>query len=150
MNDITPNVGKPQVFSGPRALFKIGANPVGYAGNVSGEETIDYEAVDVLDLLEVKEHVPVAYRASLNAAVFRVIGQSLKKLGIFPRIQDIITSEAMSATIEDAKPVSGGRKAMAYFTGVRASGHSWDTGARGLTSDNVNFVAIRVEDESER
>lgn len=104
----------------------------------------------MLDLLEVKEHVPVAYRASLNAAVFRIIGQSLKKLGIFPKLDDIITSECLTAAIEDAHPVSGGRSAMAFFTGVRASGHTWDTGARGMTSDNVTFVAIRVEDESER
>jgi len=40
-SDIAPNVNKPQVFSGPRALFKIGSSPVGYAGNVSGEETIN-------------------------------------------------------------------------------------------------------------
>jgi hypothetical protein len=131
-------------------LFKVADTPVAYAGNVSGEETIDYEPVDVLDLLEVKEHVPVAYRASLNAQVFRVIGQSLKALGIFPRIQDVITSSALTSTIEDARPVEGGRRAMAFFTGVRAAGHTWDTTARGLTSDNVNFVAIRVEDESEQ
>jgi len=104
----------------------------------------------VLDLLEVMEHVPVSYRASLNAGVFRVIGQSLKKLGIFPKINDIITNECLTAAIEDANPVSGNRKTMAFFTGVRASGHTWDTTARGVVSDNVSFVAIRVEDESER
>lgn len=106
--------------------------------------------MDTLDLLEVKEHVPVAYRTSLNASVFRIIGQSLKKLGIFPRLQDIVTSESLNATIEDSKPVVGSeRRAMAFFEGVRASGHTWDVTARGLTSDAVNFVAIRVTDESE-
>lgn len=143
------NVGTPQVFSGPRALFKVGSTPIAYAANVSGEETIDYEPVDCLDLLEVKEHVPVAYRASLNAQVFRVIGQSVKALGIFPTLQNVITSEALTATIMDQRPVEGGAQAMAFFTGVRASGHTWDVTARGLTSDNVTFVAIRVEDESE-
>lgn len=142
--------GPGQVFTGPRALFKVGKDPVGYAGNVSGEETIDYEPVDTLDLLEVKEHVPVAYRCSLNATVFRIIGQSLKKVGIFPTIQSIVTSESLTASIEDAKPVEGGRRTMAFFQGVRASGHTWDVTARGLTADNVTFVAIRVEDESER
>lgn len=34
------NTKIPQVFSGPRGVFRIGDNPVGYAGNVSGEETI--------------------------------------------------------------------------------------------------------------
>jgi len=144
--------GPGQVFTGPRALFKIGPNPVGYAGNVSGEETIDFEPVDTLDLLEVKEHVPVAYRCSLNATVFRIIGQSLKKVGIFPTLQSIITSESLTASIEDGSqfPVDGGRRTMAFFEGVRASGHTWDVTSRGLTADNVTFVAIRVADESER
>jgi hypothetical protein len=35
-----PNVGVPQVFSGPRARFKIAGATIGYAGGVSGEETI--------------------------------------------------------------------------------------------------------------
>jgi len=143
------NIGVPQVFSGPRALFKIGPNPIGYASDVNGEETIQYEPVDCLDLLEVKEHVPVAYRCSLTARVFRVIGQSVKALGIFPKLSDVITSSSLTATISDAKPIEGVEKSMAYFTGVRCSGHTWDTNARGLVSDNVNFVAIRVEDETE-
>jgi len=144
-----PNLQTPQVFSGPRALFKIGSTPVAYAQNVNGEETIQYEPVDCLDLLEVKEHVPVAYRCSLNAQVFRVIGQSVKALGIFPKLQDVITSSSLTATIMDQKPVEGGARSVAFFTGVRASGHTWDTNARGLVSDNITFVAIRVEDETE-
>lgn len=148
-NDVVPNLGKPQVFSGPRALFKVAETPIGYAGEVSGEETCDFEPVDVLDMLEVREHVPVAYRCSLSARVFRVIGQSIKSLGIFPKLTDIITSEAMTAAIEDAHPVNGGRRNMAFFTGVRCAGHTWDTSARGMVSDQVNFVAIRVQDESE-
>jgi hypothetical protein len=149
MADVAFNPGVPQVFSGPRALFKVGSTPIAYASNVSGEESVDYEPVDVLDLLEVMEHVPVSYRTSLSAQIFRVIGKSIKELGIFPKIQDIVTSSAMTATIEDAVPVSGTRKAMAFFMGVRCGGHSWDVTARGMTSDNVNFVAIRVQDETE-
>ena len=71
------------VFSGARARFKINQSAVGYAAGVSGSESIDYEPVDVLNLLEVKEFVPVAYRATLSAQIFRVIGSSLKRLGIF-------------------------------------------------------------------
>lgn len=39
MPDVS-NVGVPQVFSGARARFKISGVTVGYAGGVSGEETI--------------------------------------------------------------------------------------------------------------
>ena len=34
------NTGVPQVFSGPRARFRLAGVTVAYAGGVSGEETI--------------------------------------------------------------------------------------------------------------
>lgn len=132
-------------FSGARAVFLIGGAPVAFASGVSGEEMIDYEPIDVLALLEVREHVPVAYRTSMNAQIFRVVGQSLKKLGILPRQADIITSGDLEAAIQDT--VTG--QTIALFQGVRCSGHSFDITARGVVLENVSFVAIRVIDEFE-
>lgn len=34
------NPGVPQTFSGARARFRLGETTIGYAGGVSGEETI--------------------------------------------------------------------------------------------------------------
>jgi len=135
-----------KTFSGARAIFLINSAPVAFAGGVSGEETIDYEPVDVLNLLEVREFVPVAYRTSLSAQVFRVVGDSLKKLDILPRQEDIITSGDLEAAIQDK--VTG--STIALFQGVRCSGHTFDVTARGIVMENVNFVAIRVLDESEQ
>lgn len=132
-------------FSGARAIFLINSNPVGFAGGVSGEEMIDYEPVDVLNLLEVREFVPVAYRTSLNAQIFRVVGQSLKALGILPRAQDIIASGDLEAAIQDNHT----GQTIALFQGVRCSGHSFDVTARGIVMENVSFVSIRVFDEFE-
>lgn len=132
-------------FSGARALFSIDGNIVAFAGGVSGEEMVDYEAVDVLSFLEVKEHVPVAYRASLNAQVFRVVGSSLKQRNIMPLQDNIITSKDLLATIQDKIT----NNVIALFTGVRCSGHTFDVTARGVVQENVTFVAIKVQDESE-
>lgn len=132
-------------FSGARAIFLINNVPVGFASGVSGEEVIDYEPIDVLNLLEVKEHVPVAYRTSLNAQIFRVVGQSIKQMGIMPTVENIITSDDLTAAIQDKVT----NETVSLFTGVRCSGHSWDATARGVVSENVTFVAIRVKDESE-
>lgn len=134
-----------QTFSGARAIFLINGVPVAFAGGVSGEEMIDHEPVDVLTLLEVREHVPVAYRTSLNAQVFRVVGQSLKRLGILPRQADIITSGDLEAAVQDV--VTG--NTVALFQGVRCSGHTFDITARGIVQENVSFVSIRVMDEFE-
>lgn len=133
------------VFSGTRAIFKIEGAVVGFAGGVSGTESIDYEPVDTLDLLEVKEFVPVAYRATLTAQIFRVIGKSLKAIGIFPTEENILTSGDLDATITDRI----GGETMAQFQQCKCQEHSFDVTARGIVSENVNFVTIRVRDESE-
>jgi hypothetical protein len=134
-----------ETFSGARAIFFINTDAIGFAGGMSGEETIDYEPVDVLNLLEVKEFVPVAYRTTLNAQVFRVIGDSIKKQGIMPVEEEIITSDDLTASVQDV--VTG--QTMALFQNVRCSGHTWDITARGIVQENVTFVAIRVVDEFE-
>jgi|TARA_R110002110_G_scaffold39064_7_gene126695 hypothetical protein len=145
----------PDVFSGARARFTINDRPVGYCAGVSGEEAIDYEPVDTLGFLEVREHVPVAYRASLSAAFFRLIGSPLKKYGgkygkagnlkIFPILDDILTSGVLSASVEEKL----GGKTLATFLGVRAASKTFDVSSRGVVSENCSFVAIRQRDESE-
>jgi len=147
-----PGLGT-DTFSGARALFNVDGIRIGFAGGVSGEETVDYEPIDVLGKLEVREHVPVAYRCSLSAQVFRVIGSPLKKFGdanreIFPQQSHILTTGEMTATIEDQMPGSDGA-IMAQFEGVKASGHTFDVSARGIVSENISFVAIRLKDEAE-
>ena len=132
-----------ETFSGARAIFFVNSNPVGFAGGMSGEETIDYEPVDVLNLLEVKEFVPVAYRTTLNAQIFRVIENSLKRQGIMPLQEEIITTDDLTASVQDDIT----KQTMALFQNVRCSGHTWDITARGIVQENVTFVAIRVKDE---
>ena len=134
-----------KTFSGARAIFLVNGAAVGFAGGVSGEEMIDYEPIDVLNLLEVREHVPVAYRTSLNAQIFRVVGDSLKAQGIMPVQSDIITSGDLEAAIQDSVTA----ETISLFQGVRCAGHSFDITARGVVQENVPFVAIRVIDESE-
>lgn len=134
-----------QTFSGARALFFVNGAPVGFAGGVSGDESIEYTPIDVLNLLEVREHVPVAYRVTLNAQIFRVVGNSIKAQGIMPRLEDIITSDDLEAAIQDSVTAN----TVQLFQGVRCSGHSFDISARGVVSENVPFVAIRTIDEFE-
>tara|TARA_Y100000310_G_C20613196_1_gene779146 strand:+ start:1073 stop:1543 length:471 start_codon:yes stop_codon:yes gene_type:complete len=149
----------PEVFSGARARFYINDYPVGYCAGVSGEEAVDYEPVDTLGFLEVREHVPVAYRASLSAAFFRLIGSSLKKYGgkygnagnlkIFPILDDILISGVLKAAIQEHLGPGTNGEILAQFLGVRAASKTWDTSARGVVSENCSFVAIRQRDESE-
>lgn len=132
-------------FSGARSIFLLNSAPVGFASGVSGEETIDYEPIDVLGILEVAEFVPVAYRTSLSAQMFRVVGESLKKNQWMPLLNEILTAGDLEAAIQDV--VTG--NTVALFTGVKVSSQSWDVTARGVVQTSVSFVCVRVQDESE-
>lgn len=139
-----------QVFAGARARLKVEGNVIGFASGVSGEEMVDYEPIDVLDLLEVREHVPVAYRVSMSAQIFRVVGSPLKQYGnaafsVFPKQDNILTTGELTASIEDS--VTG--SAIMSMQGVKCAGHSWDVSARGVVSESTNFVCIRCLDEAE-
>ena len=151
-----------EIFSGARAKFFFQNKAIGFCAGVSGEEAVDYSPVDTLDFLEVREHVPVAYRTSLSAAFFRLIGSPLKDytgkgddaetVSIFPKFNDILTSGAMSASIQLA-PGKGVEQfpqgtIMAKFYSVRAASKTFDVSARGVVTENCSFVAIKQEDES--
>jgi len=134
-----------KTFSGARAVFLIDGAPVAFAGGTSGGEEIQYDPVDVLSLLEVREFVPVAYHATLNAQIFRVVGSSIKALGILPTEDNILTSGELKAAIQDT--ITG--ETIALFTGVKCSGHNFDVTARGIVQEQVSFVCIRLQDEFE-
>ena len=139
----------PNVLSGARAAFLINSQKIGYSAGVSGEEAVDYEPIDTLDFLEVREHVPVSYRCSLSAAFFRLIGSPLKKYGeqglqIFPTLGNILTSGVLQASVQDK---FGGT--IALFESVRAASKTWDVSSRGVTAESCSFVSIRCLDESE-
>ena len=131
--------------SGARARLKVNGAIVGFAGGVSGSESVDLEPVDVLGLLEVKEFVPVAYRCTLSAQIFRVVGNSLKQQGIFPKENDILTSGDLTVTVEDR--LTG--RTVAQFEEVKCQEHSFDITARGIVSENTNFCCIRLKDEAD-
>ena len=148
-----------EVFTGARAKFFIEEQPIGYCAGVSGEEAIDYEPVETLNFLEVREHIPVAYRASLSAAFFRLIGSSLKKYGgkngdagsltIFPKMGSILTSGELSATVMSTKPESEPGSLIAKFLSIRAASKTFDVSSRGIVTENCSFVAIQQMDETE-
>lgn len=133
-------------FTGARARFFIDGIPVAYATDVSGGESYQYDELHVLGLLEIAEHVVVGYGASLRARLFRRLRESVKALGIFPRLRDVLTSGVMTAAIQD---IPTGLTPY-QFIGVRAAGRSFDTAARSSVGEDVDFVCIRAIDESER
>lgn len=145
-----------RVFSGARCLFLFNGEGVGFASGVSGSEEIQYEPIDTLDHLEVREHVPVGYRVTLGAQVFRTVSQgasddlnapgSLKGQQIFPKFDDIFRIQGVDAIIQDHQVT---QKILHQYQTVKTSSYNFNITPRGVVGQNVNFVAIRAKDETE-
>ena len=144
---------KGRLFTGARARFSLSGVKVGYARRVSVSERNDYEEVEVLDNIEIEEHVPVGYKVTFTAEMFRIVGDTIKERGWFPSVggnkeehlSNILTSGDLTATIEDTKT----GKLFATLEQVKIQGHSWTIDPRGVVGEEMEFVAIRLRDESE-
>lgn len=144
---------KGNLFTGARARFSIEGVKVGFARNVTVREEIQLDPVEVLDNIEVEEYVPVAYRVTFSASIFRIVGETLKSLGYFPEtgantaehLTNILTTGELTATIEDTRT----GKIFATLEQVRIQSHNWTIDARGVVGEDIEFVSIRLKDESE-
>lgn len=144
---------KGRVFTGARARFMLKGKKVGYATNVAGSEEITYEPVEVLDNIQVEEHVPTGYRVTFTASLVRIIGETVKSLGFWPtqgtspeeHLQNILNQGELVAVIEDNKT---GNKMMTLEQ-VKLASHNFTVNSRGIVGQDLTFVAIRMKDESE-
>lgn len=144
---------KNRLFTGARALFSINGVKVGYARNVTVGETIAYEPVDVLDNIETEEFVPTGYSVRFSAGMFRIVGETLKTRGWFPSVgnntaehlENILLTGDLTATIEDTRT----NNIIATVEQVKVASHNYSIDPRGIVGTDVEFVAIRVRDESE-
>lgn len=144
---------KGRVFTGARARLLLGGKKVGYATNVAGSEEIQWDPVEVLDNIQVEEHVPVAYRVTFTASLVRIVGETVKTLGYWPKqgtspathLTNILLAGELSAVIEDNKTGD----TIMTLEQVRLASHNFTVSARGMVGQDLTFVAIRMKDESE-
>ena len=142
-----------RVITGARARFSLNGVVFAFAVNVNVREELQYEDVEVLDNIEVAEHAPIAYRCSMSASQVRVVGQTIRALGFFPSVGEsptahllnILTQEDLVAQIEDRKT----QRVLARVFGVKVSSRDFTVNARGVVNEDLAFVAIRMQDESE-
>ena len=141
------------VITGARARFSINGVKVGFARSVNLNENIDYRPLEVLDNIRIEEHVPVGYDCALTMEQFKIVDQTFKARGFFPKagndtsehLLNILLSGELTATLEDV--VSG--KLLATVERCRIATTNYTVNARDITGENITFVAILVKDESE-
>lgn len=145
---------KGRVFTGARARFAIGPTRVGFATNVAGSEEIQYDPVEVLDNIRVDEFVPVAYRVTFTSSQIRIIGETIKSQGFFPKagattddhLQNILLQGDLVCTIEDTKPPA---RLVMTLEQVKVASRNFTINARGIVGKDVTYVATVMKDESE-
>lgn len=145
-----------RTFSGARAIFSFNGNVMGFASGCDGSEEVMYEPVEVLDELEVREHVPVGYRVTFRCRIFRTIAigaatdakanpGSLKEMGMFPRLKEILKLDGVDVIIQDE--ISG--KTVFKLRDTKTARYDFSITARGLVGQDVEFVGRVAEDEAE-
>ena len=140
--------GRGLVLSGARARLMIEGVKVMYATNVSYSEEQQHDPLEVLDNFAVSEHIPIAYRCTFSAQMVRVITNPIKLrdgVVILPRLENILNAPELTASVEDRATGT----LIANIERVKCVRYTQNLGARGIVLNDVEFVAIRVRDESE-
>lgn len=142
-----------EILTGARARFSLNGVKVGFATGVSVRETINYEAIETLDNVQVDSHEPVGYIVAMTADKVRIIGDTIKSRNWFPKqgtdpaahLLNILTTGELTATIEDTIT----NTTAMHVEGVKISERNVQINARGVVGTNVSMVAKRARDESD-
>lgn len=143
------------VFTGARARFSVDGQIAGYATDCNGGEEIAYERIKVLDSIQAVEFVPIDYDVSFSASRVRLIGQSIRgpDLDIFPKLgnnandhlRNILNKADITAQIEDSIT----NTIFMILEQCKVARHNWRITSRGVVGEDIDFVGIRMRDESE-
>lgn len=156
-------MAKQSIITGARSKLTIAGQVVGFATDVTCSEEVSYEPIRVLDSIQTVEFVPVGYDMSFSASRVRLIGGPIRggvpatggsaPLDIFGKLgsnaaehlRNILDKANMSAIIEDTYT----RTTYCSIEGVQVTRHNWTVTARGVVGEDIEFVGIRMKDESE-
>ena len=137
-----------KVMTGAKAQFKINGTVIAYASNVSWNENIAYEPINVLDKLEVEEHAETGYTVDIQCQSFRVLGESVKKLGIMQSLNKILTQGDMTAAVVARSNKEEAGENLLLMTGVKLQSRQTSVDARGVMTETWSFVGKKAIDET--
>lgn len=133
-----------QVFTGAKAIFRLNGTQVAFASSVSWTENIQLEDINVLDRIDTVELAEVGYAVDLTAQTFRVANQSVRQLGLMPRLDDILTAGVLTAEVVDR--VSNA--IILLMEGVKMESRQSSIDARGVATESLSFRGTRSSDEA--
>ena len=144
---------KGKVVTGPKVLLLINGKRVGYARSANGGETLEMQPIDALGNIETEEHVETRYRVTFSMSLVRVSGESLRKLGLQPKLgqtplehlRNIVAQGLLTISLTDQID----NTPLMLVEQAKFTSNSFSIDAAGFMANEVEFVAIRIGDESE-
>ena len=133
-----------QVMTGAKAIFRLSGTQIAFASSVTYNENIQLEEVNVLDKIDTLEHAEVGYRVDISCQVFRVSEQSIKQLGLMPKLGSILTQGELTAEVIDRNTNS----VILLMEGVKLESRQSTVDARGVLTETWNFKGLRASDEA--
>lgn len=130
-----------KVITGARAIFRINGNKVAHASNVSYNEAIAVEDINVLDKYNPEELAETGYSVDFSCESFVQEDKTIKELGFMPRFQDLMFAGVMTTEIIDHKT----EKVLLMLSGVKSLGRSGTVNARGVMTETWNFRGLQEQ-----
>jgi len=130
-----------KVVTGARAIFRINGQKIAYASNVSYNENIAIEDINVLDKYNPEELAETGYTVDFTCNVFVQEESTIKELGLMPRFEELMTTGVMTSEIIDHKT----EKVLLVLSGVKSIGRSGTIDSRGTATETWNFRGLKEE-----
>lgn len=130
---------------GARAKVYVNNQLVGIYESCSYNMSIGTEPIHLLGRYSPDEITPTSYEAvTLNCSGFRVVNQGPHVLPAVPKLQDLLTLEAVTLAVVDRQ--SG----LTILTAIGCVPNSYNGNhnARATSRITINYTGLRISDES--
>lgn len=134
-----------KVMTGARAKVYVNNQLVGIYETCTYNMNIGTEPIHLLGRYGADEITPTSYEAvTVSCSGFRVVGQGPHVLPAVPRLQDLLTLEAVTLAVVDRQ--SG--QTILTAIGCVPNSYNGNHNARATSRVTVNYTGLRLSDES--
>ena len=134
-----------KVMTGARAKVYVNNQLAGIFENCTYNVSIGTEPIHLLGRFSPDEITPTSYEAvTLSCSGFRVVGQGAHVLPGVPKLQDLLTLEAVTITVVDRQT----GQAIMTAIGCVPNAHSGGYNARATSRVTISYTGLRLSDES--
>lgn len=134
-----------KVMTGARAKVYVDNQLVGIFESCTYNVNIGVEPIHLLGRFSPDEITPTSYEAvTLSCSGFKVVGAGVHTLPKVPKLQDLLTLEAVTITVVDRQTGAAVLTAIGCVANTNSGG--WN--AKATSRVTINYTGLRISDES--